>query len=121
MDSLTFGREMRVQRTGEFARIKSKGERLAKGCLLANWIRDGGRDDRPLRLGVVTAKSVGSAVARARARRLMREVFRLNQKRLAVPLTLVLVARQSIVGKGLADVERDFLNLMRQARLLAGE
>jgi hypothetical protein len=36
-------------------------------------------------------------------------------------LTLVLVARRSIVGNGLADVERDFLNLMRAARLLAEE
>jgi ribonuclease P protein component len=120
-DALSFGSEKRVQQSAEFARIKSEGRRLAKGCLLGNWVEEGGRKGQPLRLGVVTPKSVGPAVQRARARRLMREAFRLNQNKLKQPLTLVLVARQSIVGNGLAEVERDFLNLMRAARLLAEE
>ena len=119
--SLTFGSKKRLQQSAEFARIKSEGRRLAKGSLLANWIEQGSRHGEPLRLGVVTPKSVGPAVERARARRLMREAFRLNQNKLKQPLTLVLVARQSIVGNGLAEVERDFLNLMRAARLLAEE
>src|SRR5688500_4554582 len=118
---LSFGPEKRLQQSAEFARLKSEGQRLAKGSLLANWIEEAGREGQPRRLGVVTPKSVGSAVDRARARRLMREAFRLNQNRLKQPLTLVLVARQSIVGNGLAEVQRDFLNLMRTARLLAEE
>ena len=119
--SLTFGREKRLRESAEFARIKSEGKRLAKGSLLGNWVEEGGRQGQPLRLGVVTPKSIGSAMERSRARRLMREAFRLNQQKLKRPLTLVLVARQSIVGNGLAEVERDFLNLMRAARLLAEE
>jgi ribonuclease P protein component len=58
-------------------------------------------------------------VARTRARRLLRESFRLHQRELKRPLTLVLVARPSIAGKSFSDVERDYLNLMRQAGLLA--
>src|ERR1043166_8192017 len=115
--SLTFGKEKRLQQSAEFARIKLEGRRLAKGSLLANWTEEAGRGGQLLRLGVVAPKSIGAAVARARARRLIREAFRLNQRRLKQPLTLVLVARQSIVGNGLAQVERDFLNLMRAARL----
>lgn len=115
----SFGPEKRLRQSVEFARIKSEGKRLAKGSLLANWVEEGGREGQPLRLGVVTPKSVGPSVDRSRARRLMREAFRLNQQKLKQPLTLVLVARQSIVGNGLAEVERDFLNLMRAARLLA--
>ena len=119
--ALTFGSDKRVRQSAEFARIKSEGRRLAKGSLLANWVQEAGRQGQPLRLGVVTPKSVGPAVERSRARRLIREAFRLNQRKLKQPLTLVLVARQSIVGNGLAEVERDFLNLMRAARLLAEE
>jgi ribonuclease P protein component len=119
--SLTFGREKRLRQSAEFARLKTEGRRLAKGCLLANWIEAAGREGQTLRLGVVTSKSVGGAVVRAKARRLMREAFRLNQQRLKQPLTLVLVARQSIVGNGLAEVERDFLNLMQAARLLTDQ
>jgi ribonuclease P protein component len=116
--SLTFGQDKRVKRSEDFAQIKSEGRRLAKGSLLANWAEIAGPQGQPLRLGVVTSKSIGGSIERSRARRLIREVFRQNQRMLRRPLTLVLVARQSIVGKGLADVERDFLNLMRQARLL---
>jgi ribonuclease P protein component len=116
--SLSFGREKRLRQSADFARIKAEGRRLAKGSLLANWMAEAGREGQPLRLGVVTPKSVGSAVERARARRLMREAFRVNQQKLRQPLTLVLVARQSIVGNGLAEVERDFLNLMRAAGVL---
>jgi ribonuclease P protein component len=119
--SLTFGQGKRLRQSAEFAQIKLDGRRLAKGSLLANWIERPGRQGEPLRLGVVTPKSIGPAVERSRARRLMREAFRLNQRKLKRPLTLVLVARRSIVGNGFAEVERDFLNLMRAARLLAEE
>lgn len=98
-----------------------EGNRLAKGCLIGNWLAQAGRDGEELRLGVITPKNVGSAPERARARRLLRESFRLNQRKLKTPLTLVLVARRSIVGKGLGEVERDYLNLLRQARLLLAD
>ena len=51
------------------------------------------------------------------ARRL-RETFRVHQYDLAQPVDLVLVARASIVGHGLADVEKDFLTTLRKAGLL---
>jgi ribonuclease P protein component len=57
-------------------------------------------------------------VVRSRARRLLREAFRLHQHDLASPVDLVLVARPSIAGRPLADVERDFLAALRRARLL---
>jgi ribonuclease P protein component len=55
---------------------------------------------------------------RNRARRLLRESFRLHQHGLAQPVDLVLVARPSIVGKDFAQVERDFLTTLRKAGLL---
>ncbi len=116
---LGLGRQKRVRWSAEFARIKEEGKRAVKGCLICNWVEQAGRDGEPIRLGVVTPKSIGGAVARTRARRLLRECFRVNQGTLKRPLTLVLVARPSIVGKGFAAVERDYLNLIRQARLAA--
>ena len=70
------------------------------------------------RLGVITSGKIGAAVVRNRARRLLRESFRLHQHDLAQPLDLVLVARQSIVKKKFAEVEKDFLTTLRKARLL---
>ena len=67
---------------------------------------------------VITSRKMGEAVARNRARRLLREAFRLHQHDLRCPVDLVLVARNSIVGKKLAGVEHDFLKALRQAKLL---
>ena len=53
-----------------------------------------------------------------RARRLLREAFRLHQLELAQPLDLVLVARPSIVGKKFSVVEKDFLAALHQGQLL---
>lgn len=119
--SLGFGRKKRLRWSAEFARIKLEGKRIAKGCLIGNWVQQAGRNGEPLRLGVITPKNVGPSVARARARRLLREVFRVHQHSLAQPLSLVLVARPSIAGRSFADVERDYLNLIRQGNLLAKE
>lgn len=107
---------MRLRRTDDFERLRAAGRRLAKGCLVANWsVLPGGAVSQ---LGVIAGKRLGPATVRHRAKRLLRETFRLHRQELSVPVKLVLVARDSIVGKKLADVERDFLALMRQARLL---
>ncbi len=65
--------------------------------------------------------AIGGAVARSRARRLLRESFRLHQHELEQPVELVLVARNSIAGKNFADVEKDFLKALNRAGLRAGE
>jgi ribonuclease P protein component len=67
---------------------------------------------------VITSRKIGNAVNRARARRLLREAFRLHQHDFAQPVDLVLIARQSIAGKSSTQVEQDFLRTMGQARLI---
>jgi ribonuclease P protein component len=117
-DSLRFrfGRGARLKTGRDFAQVRQRGERLVNGCLIANWVRlPRGATSR---LGVITAGKIGNAVIRSRARRLLRETFRLHQHDLTQPLDLVLVARPSIAGKGLASVEKDFLTTFRKAGLL---
>lgn len=113
---LGFARAQRLKQGRDFARARQEGQRVVLGCLIANWRRL--PVDAPTRLGVVTSKKIGGAVVRNRARRLMREAFRVHQRELTQPVDLVLVARQSIAGRGLADVEKDFLATMRRAGLI---
>lgn len=113
---LKFSRAMRVKQGRDFSRIRQEGQRLVIGCLIANWRPL--PPESPIRLGVVTSRKIGNAVVRNRARRLMREVFRVHQHDLAQPIELVLVARQSIAGKTLLSVEKDFLTTLRKAGLL---
>ncbi|MEK7707903.1 MAG: ribonuclease P protein component [Verrucomicrobiota bacterium] len=115
---LGFARSQRLKQGRDFTRTRQEGQRAVLGCLIANWRRLPA--DATTRLGVVTSKKIGGAVVRNRARRLMREVFRAHQNELTQPVDLVLVARQSIVGRGLAGVEKDFLATMSRAGLLNG-
>jgi ribonuclease P protein component len=96
--------------------VRRLGERLVQGCLIANWHQPPA--GATPRLGVVTGKKIGGAVARARARRLLRESFRRHQHDLARPVELVLVARHSIAGKPFAAVEKDYLTALKRAGLL---
>ncbi len=101
------GRRRRIKQGRDFARVRESGQRLVRGCLIANWLTL--PEKSTSRLGVVVSKKVGGSVVRSRAKRLLRETFRTHQHEFAQPLDLVLVARASIIGKKLADVERDFL------------
>ncbi len=114
---LKFGRAMRIKQGRDFSRVRQDGQRLVHGCLIANW-RKLPADSMP-RLGVITSGKLGNAVVRNRARRLLREAFRSHQHDLTQPVDLVLVARASIVGKGFAEVEKDFLTTLRKAKLLS--
>lgn len=113
---LTFNRAQRLKQSRDFARVRQAGQRLVHGCLIANWTTKAA--GAKTQLGVVTSGKIGNAVVRARARRLLRETFRLHQNELAQPLELVLVARPSIVRCGFTEVERDFLTTARKAGLL---
>ena len=113
---LKFPRTMRMKLSREFNHVRKEGKRVSRGCLIANWkTLPAGSSPR---LGVITARKLGPAVARNRARRLLRETFRVHQRELREPVALVLVARSAILQKKLADVERDYLSVMRQAGLL---
>ncbi len=113
---LRLGRSQRVTRNRDFMRVRAQGQRLVVGCLIANWqALPAGAGPR---LGVVTSKKIGNAVARSRARRLLRESFRQHQYELVKPVDLVLVARPSIASCDFARVEKDFLTSLKRAGLL---
>ena len=122
---LLFPRGARIKQGRDFRRVRQGGERLICGCLVANWHhrlvpRRTGSFARPAatRLGVITSGRIGGAVVRNRARRLLREAFRLHQHELARPVDLVLVARPSIAGKTFAAVERDFLTALQKGKIV---
>ncbi len=114
--SLALPRKRRIKQSRDFARVKAQGRRVVSGCLIANWLPLPA--GVPSRVGVVTGRRLGDAVVRSRARRLLRESFRVHQRELCQPLDLVLVARTSILRKRFCDVERDYLGALRRAGLL---
>jgi len=115
LPALGLPRQRRIKQGRDFARARNEGRRLACGCLILNWI--GLPASSNSRVGVITSRRIGNAVVRSRARRLLREAFRVNQTCLTQPVDVVLVARPSIVDKPYAEVTKDYLAALRRAGL----
>ena len=68
-----FGQRSRLRNRGEFKQVESQGRRVAGRYLTLVAKPNGGERDR---LGIIASRRVGGAVARNRAKRRLREVFR---------------------------------------------
>ncbi len=79
------------------------------------WVRTG--PDAARRLGVVSSRRVGGAVARNRARRRLREVFRQNRERLTGEADVVLVARAGYDATPWNELVEEFVRLARRLGL----
>lgn len=108
-------REQRIVKSSHFKEAYDQG-RCFRGRLVTMWLRIA--PDSALRLGVVTGRRVGEATVRTRARRLMREAYRLNRSRLRGGFDVVLSARSNISSAKMQDVEAEFLVLSRKAGIL---
>ena len=71
-----------------------------------------------LRVGVTASKQVGGAVARNRAKRLMREALRVHSPRVTPGWDLLLIARAAILRARMQEVAAAPESLLRQARLV---
>jgi ribonuclease P protein component len=80
------------------------------------WLRQG--PGAALRLGVVASRKVGGAVQRARAKRRLREVFRLHRPRMSGEADVVLVARAAILTASWEEVGAELRRLAARAGLL---
>lgn len=77
------------------------------------WLRTG--EDADGRLGVVASRKVGNSVARSRAKRRLREWYRLHQHDLKGGPDYILVARRSILKAPQAEIDQDLNKLFSRA------
>jgi ribonuclease P protein component len=95
-------------------------DRSFPGRFVVMWVRLGAASAR--RMGAVASRrSFHTAVGRNRARRLMREAFRLNRASLRSDADVILVARARLAQVRAAEVADDFCSLCRRAGIWEGE
>lgn len=76
------------------------------------------RQDSETRVGFVAGKEIGSAVLRNRAKRVLREAYRLNKDRLKKGYDVVIMARKGIDDLEFAQVQDGLLSNLKKAGLL---
>lgn len=71
-----------------------------------------------LRLGISVSKKVGNSIVRHRLTRLIRESVRLNSDKVKSGYDIILIARNTLKGKGFKETESAFLHLCRKMDIL---
>lgn len=80
---------------------------------------DGDPVDQPrVKVGVAAGRTVGTAVYRNRAKRLLREAMRLLIPQITPGLDLILIARPGLVSASLEETRQALLTLLQRAQIL---
>jgi ribonuclease P protein component len=108
--SRTLGAGNRLRRRAEFQQAFDLGRRV-HGRYFTVIVRpnDLGRP----RLGVVATRKLGGAVARNRAKRRVRELFRTLKP--AAAIDLVVIVRRELLDTPFVNLEVDFRSVLRRA------
>ena len=91
-----FPKDRRVRKRSEFLRIQETGSRVTLPSAIV--LLSARSDDGPARLGVTVTRKFGNAVARNRAKRLFRELFRKGSDALPRGVDFVVIPKTSAAG-----------------------
>jgi ribonuclease P protein component len=108
-------RKFRLTRSEDFKRVRRSGKSYAHPLVVL--IVQSNNQPR-LKIGVAAGRTVGTAVYRNRAKRLLREAMRTLIPSITSGLDLILIARPGLVSATLEDTHRALLNLLQRAQIL---
>lgn len=111
-------RRVRLRRPADFERVRQEGRSWAHSLLVLVALRN---DIEYTRVGVTASRRVGQAVARNRAKRLLREAARHLYPHVLPGWDLLLIARPKILKVKEPQVRRALSQLMERAHLFAEE
>ena len=111
------GRRKRLTNAAQFDAVFKRGTRVGGRLFLVVYAPNRVRQHR---LGLAVGRRVGGAVARNRAKRLLRESFRRVGRAARGGYDLVVVAYQEIVACRQAEVDRELRERLRRIDVAAG-
>jgi ribonuclease P protein component len=104
-----------LKKNYEFRRLYAKGKSAATGNIVV-YCRKSSQPGN--RLGLTVGTKVGKAVIRNRVRRRLREIYRINEHRLADGYDVVIVGRVRSREAKYGVLESDFLSLCGRLGIL---
>ena len=122
-------RKFRLTRSEDFKRVRRSGKSYAHPLVVLIALKSEKSDQPRVRVGVAAGRTVGTAVTRNRAKRLLREAMRtlipnvapqdgFAGQEVASNLDLVLIARPGLASASLDETRKALLNLLKRAQIL---
>jgi len=109
-------RRFRLTRSTDFKRVRSEGKSYAHPLVVLMVSRS---DEEVTRVGVSASRSVGGAVERNRAKRLLREAMRPLMTDLPAGWNVILLARAPLLQAHFSDIKSALQGLLQRARLFS--
>ena len=109
-------RNSRLTQSTDFKRVRRFGKSYAHPLVVLVVLA--GADEQK-RIGVMAGRSVGNAVQRNRAKRMLREAVRTILPKLKLNWDVVLIARYPILNAKLSDLEDCLIQLFSKANLIS--
>ena len=107
-----FPKANRVLRRSGFRRAYDQGRKFQARHFTAFVLAN---DEAQPKLGITATRKSGNAVARNRARRLMREVFRKNKRLVPSGIDIIINVKSSLSEAVYQDLESDFISFLERA------
>ena len=115
-------RKFRLTRSEDFKRVRRSGKSYAHPLVVlivqTHDQRSNPTDQPRVKIGVAAGRTVGTAVHRNRAKRLLREAMRSLIPQISSNLDLILIARPGLVTATLEETRRALLTLLERAKIL---
>ena len=109
-------RKFRLTRSTDFKRVRRTGKSYAHPFVV---LVVQSNDVSRVRVGVTAGRSVGGAVQRNKAKRLLREAMRPLLPDMPLGWDLILIARSSLLKASFSDIRQTLTGLFRRAKLIS--
>ena len=107
-----------LKKYGDFQRVYKRGKSYANKYLIMYILE---KDTQKNRIGISVSKKVGNSVVRHRITRLIRESYRLNEKKFVGGFDIVVIARPGAKEKNFFEIESALLHLGRLHGIIESE
>jgi len=102
-----------IKKNDEYKNIYKKGKKIVNKYFVFYYFKNNLDYDR---IGFTVSKKVGKAVTRNKARRVLKEIFRLNFKETVKGYDFVIVARNIMKNAEYKKVDKEFINVYKKFR-----
>ncbi len=107
-------RKFRLTRSEDFKRVRRSGKSYAHPLVV---LIVQTHEQLRVKVGVAAGRTVGTAVHRNRAKRLLREAMRTLIPGIASNMDLILIARPGLAAATLEDTRQALFNLLQRAQI----